>query len=165
MKGAQWVGCVFNGVLDKVSFQGADLSGSDFTVTVLDNINAGMQAVNFAGAKLDDASIRIVYDGLREELDLKSSPGARQAALVRIMNHLDRTVHQDKGSPLTTIASIDDRYAELKVGLMRDALRFIVQENCLVALARPLEDVLARSPLFLADPEIRRLTAPPLSGR
>lgn len=152
-----WQGCVFEGPLQSCDFGGANLSGSDLTFDIFLYANEQMSHVSFKGANLDDASMRIDYGRLDEHYKKFGS-----GTLAEVFDHQRRYTG---GTVLTAIASIDDQYAALKVGLMRDALGFIERHEGIGRLSGALQDILQRSPLFLNDPEIHRIAAPILADR
>lgn len=157
--------CILGGTADSLYLPGSNFAGSDLTFEIDDYTNAEMRKVNFSNVNLDDARIHINWDNVDGHIHRKrlkpNSQGAVETLLVRLMNHHD---HHTGGSVLTAIASIDDKYADLKAGLMRDAMELLARERCIDALAPALVDVLSRSPVFLADARIRELSAPFLPG-
>lgn len=153
---------IFSGVATfELNLNGSNLSGSVLSF-IFDNYDgADLQRVKFVNSNLDDAQIEIDYSEIESRLvDLRKQDNPQrkiEAYLVSLMNHFDRPT---RSGLFTMIASIDDRYAQVKVPLMRQAMELLAREHCIEALAPALVDVLSKSPMFLADARIRELAGP-----
>jgi hypothetical protein len=150
--------CVIHGHSDYAAFNRADLTGSELKFEVLDKPGTHMRSVSFTGAILDNAEVLIDYSKI-DELVAKGEANGTQI-VVGIMNHLDTTNMRPGSGVLTAIDSIDDRYAAMKLKLMREALEFIGKHGATESLSEPLFDVLSRNPIYASDPSIRRIVAP-----
>jgi hypothetical protein len=152
LRGAKFLTCVIRGTAGDVHFDGADLTGSELTFEVNPSNNGNMHSVTFVDARLDDADVRIDYAQLDQEVALDSAKGS--AAIVQVMQHSDSA--SEKKGPLAAIASIPDRYAPMKIKLMREAIEFIEKHNLIAELAGSLSAVIDRNNIYANDPVTQR---------
>ncbi len=147
--------CVIRGGAQRAKFTGTDLTGSELTFVPHHYSNFNMTAVNFKGAILENAEIRIDYSEM--EADAANNKRLLTGRVVDFMNHFTTGTGQ---GPLTAIESIDDRYGSMKVKLMREAIEFIEKHGATESLSAPLFDVLSRNPIYSKDPVIRQFMTP-----
>lgn len=152
LRGAKLLTCVIRGTAGDVHFDRADLTGSELTFEVNPTENGNMHSVTFEGAWLDDAEVRIDYAQLDQEVTLDRAKGS--AAIVQVMQHTDSA--SPKKGPLAAIASIPDRYAPMKIKLMREAIEFIEKHNLIAELAGSLSAVIDRNNIYANDPVTQR---------
>ena len=155
--------CILSGTTTEFdcSRLGGSLAGSDLTFNIDFYHGADLRGVNFANVNLDDARIHINWKATEDRLQrFRREPNSQSSVENELAALMDHQRNFQGRSVLTMIASIDDRYADLKTGLMRDAMELLARERCIDALSPALIDVLSRSPVFLADARIRELSTP-----
>lgn len=152
LRDAMFLTCVIRGTAGDVHFDQANLTGSELTFELNPTENGNMHSVTFDGATLEDAEVRIDYSQLDQEVARDRAQGS--ASIVQVMNHLHSP---SKQGPLTTINSIPDRYAQMKIKLMREAIEFIQKHGLIDRLAESLKDVVGRNRIYANDPVIQQV--------
>ena len=151
--------CIISGMVSPerlYGFVNSNVTGSDITLKA--NGWARMLS-NFRNATLTDATIRFDFSDISRRLGMIRETG-HDEVLAFQFNHLDPDF-PGRG-PLSAIKTIDDKYPELKIKLMKQTLEFVNQYSGLRGLEPAFVDVLSSSPIYLEDARIRQLVAPML---
>lgn len=153
---------IFSGVTTgHLSLHRSNLSSSSLSFKFDYRDGPDLRRVDFSNAILDDARIEIDYSAIEEVISVKRNRGDSPDEIKSFLTKLiDPAKHASNSSILTMIATIDDRYVDLKAGLMRQVMELVVREDCLQDLARPLFNVLSKSPRLMEDARIRELSEP-----
>lgn len=146
LKNVRLRNCVLEGRVASLYLRDADLTGSEFHLDVSERLFT-MNA-NFTGAKLEGADVMIDYSSLHT-----------QKSVLSVMNPTGAHAYTTSG-PLSAIMTIDNRYISLKQKLMREALQVCEKYGVVNQLKKSWSEELMESPVYLADPEIRRLAEP-----